>query len=261
MPGPQPNPAEIWEAAAEEGERRVSRGLAALVSTGFVGGADVMLGVAIMTSASGGLGHAMPHQTAATLGALLFGIGFVFISIGRSELFTENFLIPIAGAFTGNATIVQLVRLYAVTLVANLLGLFVLSAILVTRHVVDHDALRAAGRITDIYVSRSLGAALLSAIVAGAVMTLWTWLSEAAESDIARIAIAMIVGTMLALPTLNHAVVGTGEMMFGVMASTSSLGTWSDVYQNFGIALIGNLIGGVGLVTLTRVVQARGEDG
>jgi formate/nitrite transporter FocA (FNT family) len=220
-----------------------------------------MLGVAIMTSASGGLGHAMPHQTAATLGALLFGVGFVFITIGRSELFTENFLIPIAGAFSGNARIPQMVRLYGMTLFANLVGLFLLSAIMVTKHVVDHDALVAAGRITDIYVTRSIGAAFLSAVVAGAVMTLWTWMSEAAETDIARIVIALLVGAMLAVPTLNHVVVGTGEMMFGVMAGTSSLGSWSDVYQNFAIALVGNLVGGLGLVTLTRVVQARGEDG
>lgn len=261
MPEPSPNPNEIWHVAADEGERRVSRGALALAVTGFVGGADVMLGVGAMTSASGGLGHAMPHQTASVLAALVFGIGFVFITVGRSELFTENFLIPVAAAIEHRARITHLFRLYAITLAANLLGLYTLSAIMVTRGVLDHDSLIAAGRLADIYTSRTTGAALLSGVMAGAVMTLWTWMTEAADSTIARVAIALVIGAMLALPTLNHVVVGTGEMMFGVMAGTSSMSTWADVAQNFGVALIGNLVGGLGLVTLTRVVQARGEGG
>jgi formate/nitrite transporter FocA (FNT family) len=221
-----------------------------------------MLGVAAMTTATGAFTHAMPHQTASALGALLFGIGFVFISIGRSELFSENFLIPFAAAFAGRARVVSLARLYGTTLVANLVGLFLLSALFKTRTVLDHDAILAAGRVADIYASRSGGAAFLSAIAAGAVMTLWTWLNEAAaESPGARVLIALVIGAMLALPTLNHVIVGTGEMMLGVMSHTTEVAGWSDVYKNFGVALIGNLVGGVGLVTLTRVVQARGEDG
>src|SRR3954454_14784160 len=98
----------------------MGRGASALLATGLVGGADVMLGVGAMTSMTGGLAHAMPHQTASALGALLFGIGFVFVTIGRSELFTENFLIPVAAAFSGMAKIPQLFRLYVTTLLANL---------------------------------------------------------------------------------------------------------------------------------------------
>lgn len=260
MPAPQPNPAEIWEAAAEEGARRTSRGPFGLLATGFVGGADVMLGVAAMTSVSGALSEAMPTKVAATVGALFFGIGFVFITIGRSELFTENFLIPVAAAVERRTRWAELGRLYGITLVANLVGLCVLSSIFVTRTVLDHKAVVAAGHIADIYATRAVGAAFLSAVVAGAVMTLWTWMTEAAESGVARILIAYIVGTMLALPTLNHTVVGTGEMTFGVMAGTTSA-TWADVAQNFAIALLGNLVGGLGLVTLTRVVQARSERG
>lgn len=239
----------------------MGRGLLALMATGFVGGADVMLGVAAYTSASAGLGHAMPHQTASVLGALVFGFGFVFITMGRSELFTENFLIPVAAAFSGKARITQLFRLYVTTLIANLAGLYVLSAILVARGVLDHNALISAGRLADIYTSRTTGAAFLSAVLAGAVMTLWTWMNEAADTAVARVMIALVIGAMLALPTLDHVVVGTGEMMFGVMSGTSSMTGWSDVAQNFGVALIGNLVGGLGLVTLTRVVQARGEAG
>jgi formate/nitrite transporter FocA (FNT family) len=37
-------------------------------------------------------------------GALALSIGFVFVVVGRSELFTENFLVPIAGLDTKDRT-------------------------------------------------------------------------------------------------------------------------------------------------------------
>jgi Formate/nitrite transporter len=49
------------------------------------------------------------------IGALAFGIGLVFLVIGRSELFTENFFGPVAAAIDrrqGSAW-VRLVRLWA----------------------------------------------------------------------------------------------------------------------------------------------------
>jgi len=38
----------------------------------------------------------MPSAGAHVLGSLTFGIGFTFLTIGRSELFIENFLIPVS---------------------------------------------------------------------------------------------------------------------------------------------------------------------
>lgn len=39
----------------------------------------------------------MGRQAAHVFGSVAFGIGFVFIVVGRGELFTENFLVPVAG--------------------------------------------------------------------------------------------------------------------------------------------------------------------
>jgi formate/nitrite transporter FocA (FNT family) len=57
---------------------------------------------------------------------------------------------------------------------------------------------------------------------------------------------------------MNHVIVGTGEMMFGVLGGASHA-TWGDVGVNFLLALLGNFIGGVVFVTLTRFVQTRGD--
>ena len=90
-------------------------------------------------------------------------------------------------------------------------------------------------------------------------MTLFTWLAAAATSDSARILTALLLGFVLAAPTLNHAVVSFGEIVFGMLAGTPEA-TVVDLLQNLGVAIAGNMLGGLGLVTLTRIVQVAGED-
>ena len=74
----------------------------------------------------------------------------------------------------------------------------------------------------------------------------------------ARLIASLLIGFVLAAPALNHAIVGFGEMSFGLFAGTAQ-STWGDLVRNVAIAIVGNLIGGVGLVFGTRLAQVRGE--
>jgi formate/nitrite transporter FocA (FNT family) len=47
-------------------------------------------------------------------------------------------------------------------------------------------------------------------------------------------------------------------MLFGIFAGTAHSG-WVDLVRNTGIAIAGNLVGGVGLVFTTRLAQVRSE--
>jgi formate/nitrite transporter FocA (FNT family) len=90
-------PQQLYEHTAEEGKRRLSRSFVELAATSFVAGIDVVFGVIAL-----GVTHHLVSvrggpELADLAGALAFGIAFVFIIVGRSELFTENFLVPIAG--------------------------------------------------------------------------------------------------------------------------------------------------------------------
>lgn len=249
-------PIEIWEASLDEGERRIARPPLEVASTGLVGGFDVMLGILALVFTTGALTAVLPPQTAHVVASLTFGIGFVFIVIGRSELFTENFLIPIAAVVERRGKPWQLGRMWGIALLANLVGLAILSYLFAVEGVLEPSAREAAGRVADTFAERSVLAASLSALVAGTVMTLFTWLNQATERDITRVLIALLVGFLLAAPALNHAVVGFGEMLFGIASGTTSAG-FDDLLRNLLIAVVGNVVGGVGAVTITRLVQAR----
>jgi formate/nitrite transporter FocA (FNT family) len=236
----------------------MSRSFTGLLATGLVGGIDIMLGILALASITGALLPVLPEETAHLIGSLGFGIGLVFLLIGRSELFTENFMVPVSAAIYGRGSVRMLLRLWGGTLIGNLLGLTVIGFIMTRAGLVPPSTLDAAGSLADTFAARDALAALLSGIVAGTIMTLLTWLAHAASGDSARIQIALLVGFLLAVPSLNHAVVSFGEMAFGIMAGTGSA-TWLDLAQNFPLAVAGNLIGGLGFVTLARIVQVRGD--
>jgi formate/nitrite transporter FocA (FNT family) len=254
------DPDQIWEESVDEGERRLTRRPLGLAATGAIGGVDVMLGVLALSVVSGALAISLPEQIAHIGGSLVFGIGFVLLIVGRSELFTENFLVPIATILRGRGTIGQLAKLWAITMLFNLAGIFVLALIFTRAGLVPPEALDAAGKMADTFARRDLVAAFLSAVVAGTAMTLFTWLTHAVELDIARIVLALLIGFLLAAPSLNHAVVGFGEMAFGLLADTPEKATWTDLAQNFPVSVVGNIVGGMGFVTLARALQVRGED-
>src|SRR3954452_9810094 len=92
-----PEPEEIFERAREEGERRLNRPLLELGSTALGAGVDVVFGIVALGTASALIAHRAGTEAGHFAGSIAFGLAFVFIVIGRSELFTENFLVPIAG--------------------------------------------------------------------------------------------------------------------------------------------------------------------
>jgi formate/nitrite transporter FocA (FNT family) len=251
-------PRDIWDQGFEEGERRMNRRTAGLASTALVGGFDVMLGLALVFSLSGALLSITTPEVSHAIGALPFGVAFIFITIGRSELFTENFLVPVGAFLAGRGTGRQLARMWILTLVFNLIGIAILAALLSIDGVLPAGSLEAAGELGDKFAERDLGPALASAIVAGAAITLYTWLVLATRSESSRIVIALVIGYVLLLPILNHAIVGFGEVMLAVFGDATDTTVW-DVTWRMLVAVVGNTIGGVVFVTMTRLVQVSGE--
>jgi len=72
-----------------------------------------------------------------------------------------------------------------------------------------------------------------------------------------RVVIGWSAGAFLLLAHLNHVILMAIEMVFGIRYGAHV--PWSWVVWNFFLAGAGNLIGGVGLVTLNRFTQAKAE--
>jgi formate-nitrite transporter family protein len=251
-----PEPEEIYQRTREEGQRRLSRPVLELAATALIGGFDVAFGVAAYALAAGAVDADASSTVASLVGAVAFGIGFVFVVVGRSELFTENFLVPIVGLEGKNPrSWLKLGELWVAALVFNLVGGAIVAILLTSKGVLLGSSHQAVIRLAEHLTGFGALTSLLSAVVAGALMTLMTWFVEgSAESMGVRIVMSWIVGALIVLGTFNHAIVSTIEIIFG-MRYGADVGI-GDLFSNLGIAVGGNLVGGLVLVTFARTAQA-----
>jgi formate-nitrite transporter family protein len=252
-----PTPAEIYRRAQEEGERRLSATPLELAATGFVAGFTIVFGIAAM-----GIVHALVlprggEELADLAAALGFGIGFVFLVVGRSELFSENFFDPVAAAIDhpGRGVWWRLGRLWIVVLALNLVGGALLTLILTLEGALPEGAPESLSTFAEEIVARDALASLARALAAGALLTLMSYLLQAVDGAGARIAIAYLVGFFLAVGPFDHVVVTALHLVFG-LRHDADLGA-ATLSAAVGLAALGNLVGGLVFVTLTHLAQAK----
>lgn len=251
-----PEPEQIYERTREEGERRLSRPALELATTAIAAGVDVVFGIVALGVASALVSKRFGTELGHLFGAIAFGVSFVFIVVGRSELFTENFLVPLAGIRKGDrGSWFKLVELWTLSPIFNILGGAVMILIVTTHGVMPHGTGKAVSDAANSFDRKNFLAAFMSAIAAGALITLMTWMVEGQRSMGVRITVAWIVGTLLALVSFNHVIVATLEIFAGIRWGGQI--PWETLFSNFGTALLGNMIGGIGFVTINRFSQAR----
>ncbi|MBK6310877.1 MAG: formate/nitrite transporter family protein [Candidatus Microthrix subdominans] len=227
------------------GEERLHRSLPNMSATGVVGGMDVGIGVLALLVVKEATGSQM-------LASLAFASGFIILTLARSELFTENFMMPVTVVLTERRDGLALLRLWATTLVSNWLGGALLVGLVMTS-IQGLDA--TAIEVGRHYPEMGIGwVSFAGGILGGVVITLMTWIQRANRDMLAQLAIAVVTAFLLAAPPLNHSVVGSLEMMGALFTGHAPFG-WIDALGAVAWAVLGNVVGGVGLVTVLRLVQ------
>ncbi len=236
---------QTFERSLDEGRRRIARKTWPLLATGVLGGIDVGTGVLALLF--------VEHETGnVLLAGLAFSIGFIALTLARSELFTEDFLVPVATVVARKARLRMLLRLWIGTLAANLVGGWVFTLLIMTGYPDFAETAIKAGRH---YVELGLGTrALTLAILGGAVITLMTWMQHTTESVGVKLVPAVTGAFLLAGAQLNHAVVNS-LLMFSALHTGHAPFGYVQWAQTAGLAAVGNLVGGLVLVTLLRLFQ------
>jgi formate/nitrite transporter FocA (FNT family) len=241
---PQQDSEQTFDRLVDEGEQRLGRSWLGLGATGFLGGLDVGVGVLALLL--------VEHAThSVLLGGLAFSAGFIALSLARSELFTENFLIPVVAVIAKRGTLMSLARLWMTTLVTNLLGGWVVTGLVMA----GFPALRATAiEAASSYVNLGIGwSAFALALIGGMLITLMTHLQHATDSDGVRLVPAVIAGFLLGAGKVNHAIVAS-LVCFAALEAGAPFG-YLDWLGLAAFAAAGNMLGGLGLVTVLRLLQ------
>ncbi len=253
-----PTPVWIYNRSIEEGKRRLAMSPLDKVATGFIAGVTIVFGIVALGIAYALVEPELGPGIADLAGALAFAIGLVFLVVGRSELFTENFFGPVAATIVEptRSRWVSLARLWIVILVVNLIGGAVMALITSVPGALPDGAPEALTHVAEEIASKNVAATLARAAAAGALITLLSYMLHACDSVISRIKVTYMVGFFVAVGPFDHVVVSALHLLFGIWLGGAV--TYVDLMENVGLSTVGNVAGGLLLITLTHTAQVRG---
>jgi formate/nitrite transporter FocA (FNT family) len=235
---------ETFDRLVNEGVQRLGRSWPGLTATGLLGGFDVGLGILALL-----LVENYTHNT--VLAGLAFAVGFLTLTISHSELFTEDFLVPVTAVAAKQARVRSLLRLWVVSLVTNLVGGWIIMGLVMASFpALRSSAVEAATFYTHLGIS---WLAFALAILGGVAITLMTHMQHSTESEGVRLVPAILMPFLLGAGKLNHAIV-VSLLCFAALQAGAPFG-YADWLGLLALATAGNLVGGIGIVTGLRLMQ------
>ena len=186
--------------------------------------------------------------------AAAYPIGFIFVIIGRSELFTEHTTLAVLPVLNGTVSVSALAKLWGIVYAGNLAGGYLFSFILVQigpgMGTISLDAFH---HIAEKLIQYNWWLTLSSGMFAGWLMGLLSWLITSSRDTISRVVMIILVTTVIGLGELHHSIVGSIEMFAGLISSPDiSLNDYAH-FQVF--ATLGNIIGGTVFVAAVKYGQ------
>lgn len=238
---------EAFNRVVDEGAQRLHRRWREVLVTGFFGGTEVAMGVLAYLAVLQATGDPLRA-------GLAFSIGFLALLLGRSELFTEGFLVPVTAVAAKRASPSQLLKLWCGTLVGNLAGGWIIMSLIMIGFPDLHT--RAAESAAH-YVNAPLNAQSIAlAVLGGMVITLMTRMQHGTDSMPARIAAAVAGAFLLAGLKLFHSILDS-LLAFGALTGGVAPFGYADWLAWFGYTAVANMAGGLGLVTLLRLLRSK----
>lgn len=258
--GEQTATPDVLESLIETGQHEIERETTGLLLSGFSAGLDIGFGPLLMavllTLTAGGYGDIGTELLLASA----YAVGFIFVIIARSELFTEHTTLAVMPVLDNRASLGKLARLWGLVWVSNIVGGIVFTAFIVTLMpnlgVATPEAF---GTIAHKLVDHDLNWLFIAGILAGWLMGLLAWLITAAQETTSRLLIIWLITASIGILHLPHSIAGNIEVLFGVFVSPRV--SVLDYVAFLVLATIGNAVGGgifVGVLKYSHVVRGGG---
>lgn len=242
---------EILEAVVEDGREELDRASAGLALSGLAAGLNVSFGavaLGVVGALTGGVG----------LTAMLFyPVGFLIVILGRSQLFTENTITPVVVVLSRLSSVSNMLRLWVVIFVSNVIGATLFAAVVVYGDVLSHSAL---GILVDEAVRKvdhGFWVAALKAVFGGWIVALIAWLVAASRDTITQAFFIFVLAFLIPAIDLTHCIAGSSEILVGVFSGEVSLSEYLGAFLL--PTTLGNIVGGLFLVTLLNYGQVAGS--
>ena len=233
----RPSAEEIYKQVATNARQELKRASMSLGISGFGGGTFMglsALGTAIALTLLG------TSDKAQMISRMFYPLGFIVVIIGRSQLFTENTLYPVALVLAEKREFWNTLRLWSVVLPSNVLGAFAFAAV---------DALTQLGLDAAHHPAATV---FWSGVMGGWIIALAAWLVSGSHSITGSVMVIWMLTFIVGLGNFAHCIATSGEVFVAILTHHAA---WSAYPRWFFPAVSGNICGGVLLVTILEYGQ------
>ena len=245
----RPSAQEIYNQVALNARQELKRSSVSLGISGFGGGAFMGLsamGTALALSFLGNSEHAQ------LISRMFYPLGFIVVIIGRSQLFTENTLYPVALVLAERKHLWNTLRLWAVVLPSNVAGALAFALLAALTPALNPHVLEALAQLG----ARSGGTSCVHGVLvrgdggmdhrAGGVAGLrFTFDYRVGDGD-------LDVDLYRRLGNFAHCIAASGEVFIAILTHHTG---WHTYPHWFLPAVSGNICGGVLMVTILEYGQ------
>jgi formate/nitrite transporter FocA (FNT family) len=240
---------EIFQRVIATADEEVDSPTRKLFLSGLAAGFAITLTFFVYATVSA----AVPGDPTGLLAPLLYPLGFVYIIVGRYQLYTENTLTPVTLALTRVASVPAVLRVWTGVLAGNLAGALVGAAVLAYTGVFSPAAAAAAVDIGTGGLVTPWADLFVKAVFAGWLVAGLVWVEHAVRDSVSRVLLVYLVIFTIPATGLFHVVVTATEVFY--LAFTGSAGLLVGVTEFLVPVFLGNTLGGVVLVTLINYGQ------
>jgi formate/nitrite transporter FocA (FNT family) len=244
-----------YDVIRREGDKELERPLSGLWWAAVAGG--LSMGFIFMTE---GLlrSHLPDAEWRPLITKLGYPVGFLMITLGSQQLFTENTVTPIIPLMISNTAekMKKMMGLQVVVLLGNILGALLFATAVGWTDVFEPKVHAAFSAIGHEALRNPFLTTFASAIFAGWLIALMVWMLPAASAN--QVSVIAIVTYLIGLGGLAHIIVGSVETLYLVVTGEIGVGTYISSF--FIPALLGNVIGGFVLVTWLNHAQVTSGD-
>ncbi|PTX43095.1 formate/nitrite transporter FocA (FNT family) [Christiangramia gaetbulicola] len=242
---------EILKQQIIEGCETYDRSSRSILLSSFTAGLEIGFSYLMLCTVYSFFQGTVQEATLFKLMAFVYPIGFILVVLGQSILFTEQTSLLTLPVLSGSRSVMSLFKIWGIVILGNLVGgmliALTLSWIGPNLGLFTSDTIASIG---EHYADYDFGTILVSAILAGWLMGLLSWLATSSKETTAEIIIIYVITAVMGFTGLHHSIIGNIEIFAGMLVSPKiDLAVY---LTTLGTALLGNALGGAIFVALLK---------
>lgn len=250
----RPSAQDIYEQVANNARQELGRSSISLAISGLAGG--IFMGLSAMGNAIAiallSPAGALPTMATLFIGKLFYPLGFIVVILGRSQLFTENTLYPVALVLAEKNHFWNTMRLWAVVLPFNVLGALAFAALATLTGALSPTVVQSLAQLGLDAANHPAATIFWSGVMGGWIIATVAWLVSGSHSITGSVMIIWMLTFVVGLGNFAHCIAASGEVLAAILTGRAP---WIAFPAWFLPAVAGNICGGVGMVTLLEYGQ------